>query len=363
MNKSSSLIKQLKLNFEPQYQNKEPKYSDPEKPVTEQLSAAVFTENGKYLWLAADEEIAIERLEKIDDKTYGNHQRFALQDLLDDFDPKQKEVDIEGLDYDGQYLWLIGSHSSKRKKAKENPISGKQLTVALDGNRYLLARIPIKDGKLIKSTESEHSAVLKREPNSNELLTVLAQDPYLGEIIRSNLPGKDNGFDIEGFVIKNNKILIGLRGPVLRGIAILIEIELEEAQQGILTLKTIGTDEKGYKLHFIDLNGLGIRELCMNENNLLILAGPTMSLDASMRLFQLNDPFSLQENSLTEAQDNLLKILFEIPHGFQNDRAEGITLYTDENERKSILVVYDTPNKQRLDNNEFTVLSDIFQLP
>lgn len=360
---STHLIKQLQLNFDAKYQTKDPVYSDLKKPVTEQLSAAVFTENGKYLWLAADEEVAIECLEKIDNGVYGNHQRFALQDLLDGFDPKQKEVDIEGLDYDGQYLWLIGSHSSKRKKAKENPISGKQLKVDFDGNRYLLARIPLLNGELLSVTDSAHSAVLKREPNSNDLIKVLAQDPYLGEIITSNLPGKDNGFDIEGFVIQNHKILIGLRGPVLRGIAILIEIELEEAITGILTLKSIGANGNSYKLHFLDLNGLGIRELCFNDNNLLILAGPTMSLDASMRLFQLNNPFHLQENSFTQLQDNLLEVLFDIPHGFQNDRAEGITFYPDVNHLKSILVVYDTPNKERLSNNEFTVLADVFQLP
>lgn len=363
MIQSTHLIKQIQLNFDAKYQTKEPVYSDPNKLVTEQLSAVVFTKNGKYLWLGADEEVAIERLEKIDDGVYGNHQRFALQDLLDDFDPKQKEIDIEGLDYDGQYLWLIGSHSSKRKKAKENPISGQQLTVGIDQNRYLLARIPLVNGKLQKSTDSAHSAVLKRESNSNDLIKVLAQDPYLGEIISSHLPGKDNGFDIEGFVIQNNKILIGLRGPVLRGIAILIEIELDETKQGILTLKTNVTNKKGYKLHFLDLNGLGIRELCFKENNLLILAGPTMSLDGSLRLFQLNNPFNLQENSFTQQQDNLLEVLFEIPHGFQNDRAEGITLYSNENFSNSILIVYDTPNKQRLSNNKFTVLADVFQLP
>lgn len=352
------LIQQIQLRFDERYLTQEPKYSDPEKPITEQLSAAVFTENGQYLWLAADEEIAIERLEKIDDSRYGLHQRFALQDLLDHFDPTEKEVDIEGLDYDGQSLWLIGSHSSKRKKAKKNPIGGKQLTIDIDKNRYLLARIPLVGRNLLKTTAANHSAVLKREETTNELIEVLKQDPYLGEIILSNLPGKDNGFDIEGFVIQDQKILIGLRGPVLRGIAILIEIELAEVETGILSLKPIGSDGKRYKLHFLDLNGLGIRELCFKEDHLLILAGPTMSLDGSMRLFQLNNPFSLPENSLTKQDNETLKFLFEIPHGFQNDRAEGITLYTDQ----SILVVYDTPNKQRLLDHEFTVLADVFHL-
>lgn len=360
-NKVMKLVKpakQLKLQFDGKYGSEEPQYSDPvDKPVTKQLSAAVFTDGDRYLWLAADEEMAIERLEKGDDKTYQKHERFALKDLLDGFDPGEKEVDIEGLDFDGQYLWLIGSHSSKRKKANKNPLGEKALRVDREGNRYLLARIPLVNGKLVKSTDSTHSAVLRRANQTDELMQVLASDPYLEKILSIDLPGKDNGFDIEGFVIQNNKVLLGLRGPVLRGIAILVEIELEEESAGILTLKSIESDGKRYKLHFLNLEGLGIRELCFAENHLLILAGPTMDLDASLKLFRLDDPFNLPDRSFNESVERL----FEIPHEPRSDKAEGIALYPNA-EEKLLLVVYDTPNSQRLSDDNLTVLADLFPL-
>jgi Protein of unknown function (DUF3616) len=86
-------------------------------------------------------------------------------------------------------------------------------------------------------------------------------------------------------------VAIGLRGPVLRGIAILLEIEVELGSSHELNLKTITDDGRQYKRHFLDLNGLGIRELCWEENgeSLLVLAGPTMELDGSHSLFRLDN--------------------------------------------------------------------------
>ena len=51
---------------------------------------------------------------------FGSHQRFDLEPLLKLPDGTEGEIDIEGLDVDGGYLWLIGSHSLKRKKPDED---------------------------------------------------------------------------------------------------------------------------------------------------------------------------------------------------------------------------------------------------
>ena len=56
--------------------------------------------------------------------------------------------EVEGLDVDGGFLWLIGSHSSKRKKPDSNDTPAK-IAEKLgkppkrDGNRHVLARIPL----------------------------------------------------------------------------------------------------------------------------------------------------------------------------------------------------------------------------
>jgi len=49
----------------------------------------------------------------------------------------------------------------------------------------------------------------------------------------------------------------------------LLEIELETNNSGLLKLKQIG-QEKLYKKHFIYLHGLGIRDLCLDGELLLI---------------------------------------------------------------------------------------------
>jgi Protein of unknown function (DUF3616) len=353
--------------------------------IVNNLSGVVFSHNGKYLWAGTDEFTAIERFTRIDSSSgvFGDQKRFHFRDFIDSFDDRQGEVDVEGLDYSDGYLWVIGSHSSKRKKAKiksdKFKVEDQELKqVEREENRYLLARIPVNEAGELEQ-ESSQRAWLKREGSSNSLTKALTTDEYLnlGQIIDRdergslagqefyfNLPSKENGLDIEGLAVKGNKIAIGLRGPVLRGIAILLEIEVEEGTSHELNLKPIGNDGRQYKRHFLDLNGLGIRELCWEKNGkrLLILTGPTMDLDGSHSLFHLDNPFKLPDNSLSSQKNGQLKYLGDIPHGLKEDRAEGLTL--DEGGR-SILVVYDSPTQKRLirdDGNIIGVRADIFAL-
>jgi hypothetical protein len=111
---------------------------------------------GDTLWVANDETISLERLTLTPaGDTAGDHRQFSLADYLRlpvplPADPKAlEEVDVEGLDYADGYLWLVGSHSLKRKQPKAGDSarqSRKRLgTVEGDGNRYLIARIPVED--------------------------------------------------------------------------------------------------------------------------------------------------------------------------------------------------------------------------
>jgi Protein of unknown function (DUF3616) len=352
--------------------------------IIENLSGVALSHQGKYLWLGTDELTAIERFTQNESGGYSDHKRFHFKDFILDFDKEKGEVDVEGLDYNDGYLWIIGSHSSKRKKAKVNEnkfkLEDKELKkIERQENRYLLARIPVnEDGEL--ETKSSKRAWLKRQGSSNILTDALSKDEYLdlsrivadddsdslpGKEFYFYLPSKENGLDIEGLAIQGNKILIGLRGPVLRGIAILLEIEVEEGSSHELNLKAIEEDRK-YKRHFLDLGGLGIRELCFEEDSkdLLVLAGPTMDLDGSHSLFRLHHPFSLEDNSLSSQKNKQLTYLTDIEHGHHCDRAEGLTLYGG---AKSILVVYDSPAEERIilddQDNILGVHADIFSLP
>ncbi len=152
-------------------------------------------------------------------------------------------------------------------------------------------------------------------------MEALANDAHLGFFVKAEIPGKDNGFDIEGIEVYQNRIFLGLRGPVLRGWAIILEIELQEINtQGLLDLKYLGKNGEKYKKHFIYLNGLGIRDLCWDNQDLLILADPTMDLDAPVTVYRLQGGVNLDENVLKYPQPVL-----DIPYGKGKNRAEGIT--------------------------------------
>lgn len=340
--------------------------------IIKNLSGVVLSHQGKFLWLGTDELTAIERFTKIEgeDNLYGEHQRFHFKGFIENFDEDKGEVDVEGLDYNDGYLWIIGSHSSKRKKVKieedKFQIQGKELKeIERQENRYLLARIPISDqGE--PEAKSPKRGWLKQNGSNNALTEALAEDEYLDltQIIESDdgdsssgkgfyfyLPSKENGLDIEGLAVRGNKVLIGLRGPVLRGIAVLLEVEVEEGPSNQLKLMAIGNNSRRYKRHFLDLDGLGIRELCWEEKgkSLLVLAGPTMDLDGAHSLFRLNQPFLLEDNSLSSLKNDQLEYLGDIPHAKKSDRAEGLVLYDG---AESVLVVYDSPAKERLITSE-----------
>jgi hypothetical protein len=327
-------------------------------PIYQDLSAVLLIDD--HLWVASDEATSIERLTRIDSFTFGKHQSFELAELIDGFNDDEGEIDIEGLDYENGYLWVIGSHSTKRKKPKGEDASN-LMRVETEKNRYLLARIPLIDGELRQSNKKQTIACLERNDEGNVLITALKQDDYLAPFLSTLLPGKDNGFDIEGFALYGNTMLIGLRGPVLRGMAIILEIEVEESSPGILSLKTLGKTEQLYKKHFVDLNGLGVRDLRRNGKDLLILAGPTMELDGALRVFELADAFDLPDNSLTKLDNGQLQTLFDIPFRPGKDRAEGVALFPGLTRSPVLLVVYDSADDSRkIASND--VLADVFTL-
>ncbi|MDY6781469.1 MAG: DUF3616 domain-containing protein [Cyanobacteriota bacterium] len=334
------------------------------------ISAATRTPDGS-LWVASDERLGIERLSPVEPSIFGNHHHYRVGDFVELFDDDD-EIDIEGMDYCDGYLWLVGSHSTKRKKpkGKKEAKDLERLTeIKRERNRYLLARIPVVNGELLKSYASSDraedelaAACLAKTETGNILIEALAEDPHFGGIIASGLPSKENGFDIEGLVVRGNRIFLGLRGPVLRGWAIILELEVEETKPGILGLKPIGEDGLLYKKHFLELDGLGIRELCWHGDKLLVLAGPTMVLEGAMRIFQFKGILEESGNSLCWQDSDRLKVLFELPVPVGTDRAEGLTLFPCLGQPDRLMVVYDSPHPSRMPKAH-EIYADVFKLP
>lgn len=337
--------------------------------VVGDISAAAFTPDGS-LWIGSDEMIGVERLSPIETNIFAQHKRFAMADFIELFNNKD-EIDIEGMDYADGYLWLTGSQSTKRKKAKGKKAEKdlKRLTqIKTDLNRYLLARIPVINGELVKSCaladdaeEKLTAACLEKKESSNILIEALKEDPHLGLIISTGLPSKDNGLDIEGLAVRGNKVFLGLRGPVLRGWAIILELEVEESEPGILTLKEIGESGQKYQKHFLELNGLGVRELCLHGEDMIVLAGPTMDLEGEMTVFRVKNLFERSGETISWQESGDIEVLFDLPFTIGSDHAEGLALYACLGKEDCLFVVYDSPNENRKPG-EKEIYADVFRL-
>ncbi|MDZ7951985.1 DUF3616 domain-containing protein [Nostoc sp. DedQUE09] len=341
-------------------------FTDSFKEHRENLSAVLLTHD-KYLWLGSDETSTIERLSLVDTDKFTDHQQFRVAEYINLPAPEDKEIDIEGLTYTDNYLWFVGSHSYKRKKFKPENTDAKNFKrlgkIESEPNRYVLGRIPLIDGKLFSSCPHPekpdvqlNAAKLEVTNQGNLLMTALANDDHLGLFIQAAIPGKDNGFDIEGISIYQNRVFLGLRGPVLRGWAMVLEIELEDSTSGLMKLKQIGELQELYKKHFIWLNGLGIRDLYVDDKDLLILAGPTMDLDGPVQVYRWVNGVNLRENVFSNPD-----FVQDIPYGNREDHAEGMTLFQDVADIPSLLVVYDSPAKSRLVGDD-GVMADVFKL-
>jgi Protein of unknown function (DUF3616) len=354
-----------------------------DKELRDGLSVAV--QIGDTLWVTNDETISLERLSLVEGgntRTYRygrRHKQFSLNDYLQlpvppPADPTDlEEADVEGLVYDNGYLWLVGSHSLKRKKPKLKggaTKAQKQLAqVSKDGNRYLLARIPVveSDGKYTlakkdtRNGRTRTAAQLRGNDQGNDLTEAVREDEHLGAFLA--IPGKDNGFDIEGLAVTGERLFLGLRGPVLRGWAVILEVELEEEndQPSTLRLKAIGPNGRLYRKHFLHLGGLGIRDLCAQGSDLLILAGPTMDLDGPVSVFRWPGGTEPQGERVVPASE--VERVLKVPYGQGVDHAEGMTLFApDGGKVRSLLVVYDSASENRQVGVR-SVAADVFPLP
>ena len=335
--------------------------------IISDISAAAFS-NERNLWIGSDEMIGVERLSKLGCHSYGDHKRFLLEDYIELFNTED-EIDIEGMDFADGYLWLTGSHSTKRKKPKKDDLEtnlDRMATITTDLNRFILARIPVLKDELIKSYSPQDdevltAACLETTESRNILYEALAQDRHLQPFITASIPSKDNGLDIEGLAVKEGRLFLGLRGPVLRGWAIILELEPVETEPGVLGLKEIGENGAKYIKYFLDLNGLGVRELCWQDDDLIILAGPTMSVEGEMQVFRWRDAAQSKSETIQKQDEDELYPLFDLPFTIGTDHAEGLALYSCWKENDGLMVFYDSPDPNRL-QQEGTVFADVFQI-
>lgn len=345
----------------------------PDSLVQSNLSGAAFT--GEWLWVAGDEACGLERLKRLaplgtEALRFGEVRDFPLADLLDLPGKALDEADLEGMAVADGFLWVVGSHGLKRKNAKPELTSAenaKRLAkVSLDGNRRLLACLPIEDDAngepclVRQAKDGRRARRLKGDSQSNLLTQALEKDPHFGPYMA--IPGKDNGFDIEGLAIDGSRLLLGLRGPVLRGWSALLEVHIG-TKGDHLRLMPLDDDGTLVRKHFLQLEGLGVRDLQIEGEDLYILAGPTMVLNGDIRVFKWTGARRvLAANQEAVRFESALIESISLPHGPGTNRAEALCGLPPSlsGGKPAWLALYDSPGADRKEG-ECTVFGDVLK--
>jgi hypothetical protein len=306
------------------------------------------------LFLAGDEGSTVRRLRWNARKArFVEDRAFDLADLLQ---LSQRggpvEVDIEGLAIEGGRLWVSGSHSAARRKPKDlgdhAGTIARLAEIRCEPTRGLLAVLPLSlDATGAPEPIHPGAARLEIDERGGRLTALLAQDAHIAPFV--GLPAKENGLDIEGLAVVEGRVFLGLRGPVLRGWALVLEIAPRLVGAGRLDLAPL-PDGTLYRKHFLDLGGLGLRELVRDPeapHDLLLLAGPTMDLDGPVHLFRWADAARHPAGRLVTAAE--LREPQIVPWGWGCDHPEGVCLLPPPaGHGAELLVVYDSPDPRRL---------------
>lgn len=280
------------------------------------LSAGVL--QGTSLIVGSDEEDAIQTLERVGPRHYKAGKPIPLDN--------NGELDIEALALEGSTCYVLGSHSSKRKKV--GLTHDKSLKRSYLKNRDALEVGGVQDeperDRLYRLTFSKGSISKKETLN---LHPWLAKSPVLSPFL--NLPSKENGVDFEGMALKAGLLYLGCRGPVLReGFVPVVVMSYERPEE----MKTV----------FLNLQGRGVRELVAVDDGFLVLAGPMGDSDLSYRLYHWdgNDcvPGKREKGGPAQGRCLLLGTVPAPPGG----KPEGMVVLDSSPAAFRLLVIYDS---------------------
>ncbi|QGJ69102.1 Hypothetical protein PBC10988_7680 [Planctomycetales bacterium 10988] len=239
--------------------------------------------------------------------------------------PGKDELDIEGLTTDGEFVYVLGSHSRKRGKVKEED---DEVLVSFEENL-----------KAILNTEEQEDRgfIYRFKPqlsdgvfgNHGEIESVSFLEVFKKEscILRHfvEIPSKENGIDLEGIAVKDGKLYLGFRGPVFR-------------ENYTPVMVTTFEQPEENEILFLNLNGRGIRDLVAVENGFLLIAGPMGDGPGTYQIIWWNGGNTL----IGEGNPNpgKLKILGEFPH-HQEGKAEGLVVLEEEEDEYEVIVLFD----------------------
>jgi Protein of unknown function (DUF3616) len=222
-----------------------------------------------------------------------------------------------------------------------------------------VAGLPSLAAETVLAGKRQRAAVLGG--HGHGLREMLRDDMHLAPFLP--IPGKDNGFDIEGVAVRAGRVYLGRRGPVLRGWAFVLELrpQADPDTSGRLRLRTFDDSSTGatYRKPVLDLDGLGVRELRPQWRRPAGARRADMDLDGPVRVYRWHG--ACQTDQAAVVRGAALTREVDVPYGDGDDHAEGIGLIGPP-ERPRLIVVYDSPSSARRRSDD-TVLADLVDLP
>jgi len=313
------------------------------------ISLSAVTEATGFLWTASDEGRTLECLKPDGNRGYALKQQYQLDEIFEGLpgegEAKPPEADIESLSVSNDtWLWICGSHGNVRSgiaKTRQESAEGKKTIprpepdIMSRPSRCLLGRVKLIDG----GGAIEQTGERLPFEGTGSLRALLMNNPHLQPFM--GLPAKENGLDIEGITAtESGAVFLGMRGPVVAGFAVVIEANADTIFKKDVKLIT----------HFVNLSGLGVRDLSHDGDDILILAGPVGGLDGPFRIYHWKPGRTECVQSAKRLYQSPIKVrrtkARSAPRGIvkQSEHPEGFCWFRRERER-GLLVLYDSPDK------------------
>lgn len=236
-----------------------------------------------------------------------------------------KELDIEGLCTEDDLVYVIGSHSSKRKKIKadrswkKNRETFHQDKIEDETSRDWLFRLRLnEDGKELTKDRISLRGIIRNDPALKAFCEI---------------PSKENGVDIEGLAVKDGWLHVGFRGPVFR-------------DNYVPALRLRWEEPDKYELLYVRLGGRGIRDLAAVSDGFLILAGPVGDGTDSYQIYHWDGKDTVPGDDRKPEDIGSLRLLGEITPPDKDCKAEGLAVLEEGQDSWQLVIAYDGAKDQ-----------------
>ncbi|WP_158491311.1 DUF3616 domain-containing protein [Methylocystis sp. SC2] len=233
-----------------------------------------------------------------------------------------EEFDAEGAAADGNFFYIVGSHSVKRKTCEDHLANRTVLRFRADSAKRLPGPI-----------EPRHELwnIIERLPEFAGHAgpqACLGDDPPKDA---KHLKGKQ-GVNIEGVAAKDGRLYFGFRGPAINGEALIVGVDAKALFEGGDAAPSVGRIRVGKKR--------AIRDLTFAGDALLALVGPDDDEQASSySIFRIEQP----RQGVAQASELAILDLDGAPRDKKNYliKPEAVTALDATPERFRLLVLSD----------------------